>query len=191
MNNFYSQIAIHKKNMWAQWANKFFDALQLVNKNCLNTFHSINIFFLIHTKIFSHFNSKIGSEWMWKYIVHPVRDPNNITSQWKYFKMNNHIPHKDIRQTNNLQLCNIVGGKIIFNVICSHFISSWFCSSLDSNDFVQYKIESVNVLRWICFSTHYKLWLITNIWPTRRVFLYWMFNQCCYSSNVIFYIDSI
>lgn len=136
MNNFYSQIAIHKKNMWAQWANKFFDALQLVNKNCLNTFHSINIFFSIHTKIFSHYNSKIGSEWMWKYIVHPVRDPNNITSQWKYFKMNNHIPHKDIRQTNNLQLCNIVGGKIIFLcylqplyiiLVLQRFGFNWFC----------------------------------------------------------------
>ena len=60
-----------------------------------------------------------------------------------YFTMNNHIPHKDIRQTNNLQLCNIVGGKIIFNVICSHFISSWFCSSLDSTiqDRISERIE--------------------------------------------------
>ena len=160
MNIFYSQIAIHKKNMWAQWANKFFDALQLVNKNCLNTFHSINIFFLIHTKIFSHFNSKIGSEWMWKYIVHPVREPNNITSKWTITFL------IKIRGKQTIfSFVILLEEKYFFNFICSHFISSWFCSSLDSTDFVQCKIESVNVLRWICFSTHYKLWLITNIWP--------------------------
>ena len=60
MNDFYSQVAIHKKtnnkktNKWVQWTNEFFDASQPVIKNHSSTFHGIMFFNLIHTMIFSH-----------------------------------------------------------------------------------------------------------------------------------------
>ena len=60
MNDFYSQVAIHKKtnnkktNKWVQWTNEFFDALQPVIKNHSSTFHGMMFFNFIHTMIFSH-----------------------------------------------------------------------------------------------------------------------------------------
>ena len=59
MNDFYSQVAIHKKtnskktNKWVQWTNEFFDASQPVIKNHSSTFLGMMFFNFIHTIIFS------------------------------------------------------------------------------------------------------------------------------------------
>lgn len=66
-----------KTNDWAQWTNEF-DALQQLHKNCSSTFHGV-MFLFIHTKIFSHFISKIGVN-DWKYTICPGHDTNNSTS---------------------------------------------------------------------------------------------------------------
>ena len=69
-----------KTNDWAQWTNEF-DALQQLHKNCSSTFHGM-MFLFIHTKIFSHFISKIGVN-DWKYTICPSHDTNNSTSHCK------------------------------------------------------------------------------------------------------------
>ena len=66
----YSTESTHKRFLFMSWDTS------------TNTFHGMK--FLFHTYWdFLHFNSKIWSEWLWKYIIHPIRDTSNSTSQWK------------------------------------------------------------------------------------------------------------
>ena len=63
-------------------------------------------FHFIHFVIFSHFNSKIEGEWLWKYIVRPIRDTNDSTSLQCYnlsmYKINNLITHFEEKLYNYL-----------------------------------------------------------------------------------------
>ena len=88
-----SRVAMHKKkkkkkktNEWEQQKRRgFFDALQWVNKNPSSTFHGL--MFLFETNwdflLTDRHILKIGSERRWKYIVLPIRDTNDNTSQCK------------------------------------------------------------------------------------------------------------
>ena len=69
------QTSDHSKNKW------IFDALQL---KWIKIIQALSMF-LFHTY-------KIQSEWLWKYIIRPIRDIDNSTSQWKsQCAWNNHM----------------------------------------------------------------------------------------------------
>ena len=88
-----SRVAMHKKKKKKKKTNEreqqkprgVFDALQWVNKNPSSTFHGLK--FLFETNwdflLTDRHILKIGSEGRWKYIVLPIRDTNDNTSQCK------------------------------------------------------------------------------------------------------------
>ena len=65
--------------------SEFFAVSQLVNKNHSSTFHGI--MFLFHTYWQRFFHISIQrletKNYPWKYTVGPIRDMNDVTSQYK------------------------------------------------------------------------------------------------------------
>ena len=87
-----SRVAMHKKKKKKKPTSEssknegvFFDALQWVNKNPSSTFHGLMFLFERNWDFLltDRHILKIGSKRRWKYIVLPIRDTNDNTSQCK------------------------------------------------------------------------------------------------------------
>ena len=97
MNNFYSQVAMHPKIRTSECSNKSIKIIQALSM--------VWWFHFILSVIFSHSNSKIEGEWLWKYIVHPIRDMNDNTSQCynlSMYEIKNLITHFEEKLYNYL-----------------------------------------------------------------------------------------
>ena len=91
-------IAMHPKKQTSECSNKSIKIIQALS--------IVWCFHFLHSVIFSHFNSKIEGEWLWKYIVRPIRDTNDSTSLQCYnlsmYKINNLITHFEEKLYNYL-----------------------------------------------------------------------------------------
>ena len=80
----YSQVAMHQKNELVSAANEWFFFIHCNEwPKVVPALLMVWCFYFKHSHIFSHLNSKTGSERLWKYIVRPIRDTNDNTSQCK------------------------------------------------------------------------------------------------------------